>query len=55
MSEMHSFLFQSPTVEQVDVYENIMTTIFSEVDVFCSYTVMAAREIFLYGNFVYCH
>jgi len=31
MSEMNSSFFQSLTVEQVDVYENIMTTILSEV------------------------
>jgi len=39
MSEMHCSLFQSLTPEQVEVYENIMTAVLSEVGGF----------FFLYG------
>jgi len=31
MSEMHASLFQSLTTEQLDVYENIMTAVLSQV------------------------
>jgi len=47
---MHSFLFQSLSAEQVDVYKNIMTTILSKVGVFFSYTVMTPQEKLLYGK-----
>jgi len=40
MSEMHCSLFQSLTLEQVEVYENIMTAVLPEVGGF----------LFLYGN-----
>jgi len=50
MSEMHASLFQSLTTKQLDVYENIMTTVLSQVGGFFSYTVMVAREKRLCGK-----
>jgi len=50
MSEMHSSFFQSLTVEQLVVYENIMTTVLSQVGSFFSYTGMVEKEKPLCGK-----
>jgi len=46
---MHSFLFQSLSAEQVDVYKNIMTTILSKVGVFFFlYSYDTTRKTFIW-------
>jgi len=50
MSEMHSSLCQSLTVEQLLVYENIMTVVLSQVGSFFSYTGMVEQEKPLCGK-----
>jgi len=50
MSKMHASLFQSLTVEQLDVYENITTTVLSQVGGFFSYMVRVAWETLLCGK-----
>jgi len=42
-------------VEQVDVYKNITTTVFSEVGGFFSYTDMVAQKNFYVENIVHFH
>ena len=44
MSKMHCSLFQTLTPEQVEVYENIMTAVLSDLGGFFSYMVMGELE-----------
>jgi len=43
MSVMHESLFRCLTVEQLDVYENIMTAVRTQVGGFFSYMDMAKQ------------
>jgi len=52
---MHSFPFQSLTVEQVDLYENIMTPVLSEVSFFFLIRIWWHKKNFYVENSVHCH